>query len=303
MSSSSKNVARVAVGSADETGTVNSSLPLQSLVEEERPARPWTNVAIPLAGEFVGTFLFLFFAFAATQAGKASSISASDPALLLYICVSFGFALTVNVWIFYRVSGGIFNPAITLGLVAAGAMPPVKAAGLMVAQLLGGIAASAVVSGILPGSLQVGTNLSDGTSLAQGLFLEMFLTAELMLSIFLLAVEKHRATFLAPLGIGLAFFTTQLVGVFYTGGSLNPARSLGPAVVTGDFPKEHWIYWIGPILGALLGAGIYRLLLAAQYQYANPNQDSDGFNRGYYVYETGSNNGRDKRFSGVDSNV
>jgi aquaporin related protein len=59
--------------------------------------------------------------------------------------------------------------------------------------------------------------------------------------IFLLAKEKHKATFIAPVGIGLALFIAELVGVYYTGGSLNPARSFGPCVVTGSFDQEHWV--------------------------------------------------------------
>ena len=58
----------------------------------------------------------------------------------------------------------------------------------------------------------------------------------------MLAKEKHKATFIAPVGIGLALFIAELVGVFYTGGSLNPARSFGPCVVTKSFDPEHWIY-------------------------------------------------------------
>jgi aquaporin related protein len=64
----------------------------------------------------------------------------------------------------------------------------------------------------------------------------------------MLAKEKHKATFIAPVGIGLALFVAELVGVFYTGGSLNPARSFGPCVVTGIFDKEHWIYCKLPLI-------------------------------------------------------
>jgi len=60
----------------------------------------------------------------------------------------------------------------------------------------------------------------------------------------LLAAEKHKATFLAPIGIGLALFIAELLGVYYTGGSLNPARSFGPCVVLADFDGYHWIYWL-----------------------------------------------------------
>lgn len=81
----------------------------------------------------------------------------------------------------------------------------------------------------------VRTQLGGGTSIAQGLFIEMFLTALLMLAILLLAAEKNKATFIAPIGIGLALFVAELLGVYYTGGSLNPARSFGPAVVLRTF--------------------------------------------------------------------
>lgn len=105
----------------------------------------------------------------------------------------------------------------------------------------------------------------------------MFLTAELVFVILMLAVEKHRATFLAPIGIGLAFFVAELSGVAFTGGksilttgakhhllrtltlgSLNPARSMAPAIVNASFPGYFWIYWVGPLLGAALAAGFYR---------------------------------------------
>jgi len=246
----------------------------------------WKNYILAMAVEFIGTFLFLFFAFGGTQAAKLTwdpTSKFNDPAkalaspdLLLYVAFAFGFSLTVNVWVFYRVSGGLFNPAITLGFVIIGAMSPLKRGLLAASQLLGGIAASGLVDALLPGGLAVGTALAPGVSIVQGLFLEVFLTAELMITIFFLAVEKHRGTFIAPLGIGLSFFITQLFGVYFTGGSLNPARSLGPAVITGDLPGYHWIYWLGPVLGAALAAGVYKFLLFADYTTINPNQDSNG---------------------------
>lgn len=104
----------------------------------------------------------------------------------------------------------------------------------MVAQIVGGIAAAGVVSALFPGDLLVRTSLMDGCSITRGFFIEMFLTFELCFTIFMLAVEKHRATFMSPLGIGLALFIAELSGVHYTGGSLNPARSFGPAVVSGE---------------------------------------------------------------------
>lgn len=148
----------------------------------------------------------------------------------------------VNVWVFFRISGGLFNPAVTLGMVLVGAVPVVRAIFLFMAQIAGGIAASAMVLGLYPTTLNVGTKLSGGASRVQGVLIEAILTAELVFTIFMLAKEKHKATFIAPVGIGLALFIAEMVSVYYTGGSLNPARSFGPAVVTGVFDKDHWIY-------------------------------------------------------------
>jgi len=209
-------------------------------------------------GEFVGTTMFLFFAFAGTQVANIQSEASTDNSsttnttsggatgfnvsVYLYISVIFGFSLMVNVWIFFRISGGLFNPAVTLGMVMVGAVPVVRAICLFFAQIAGGIAASAMVLGLFPTKLNVRTTLAGGASLVQGVFIEAILTAELVFTIFMLAKEKHKATFIAPVGIGLALFISEMVGVYYTGGSLNPARSFGPCVVTGVFDKEHWIY-------------------------------------------------------------
>jgi glycerol uptake facilitator-like aquaporin len=88
----------------------------------------------------------------------------------------------------------------------------------------------------------------------------MFLTAQLVFTIFMLATEKHEGTFIAPVGIGLSLFVAELMGVYYTGGSVNPARSFGPAVIIQKFDSYHWIYWVGPILGAILASAFYLLL-------------------------------------------
>lgn len=162
----------------------------------------------------------------------------------------------------------------TLALFLVGALKPVRAILVFIAQLLGGIAAAAVVHGILPGSLTVSTKLAQGMSATRGLFLEMFLTSELVLVILMLAVEKHKSTHMAPIAIGAALFVGHMAGVYWTGASLNPARSFGPQVITG-FQTYDWIYWIGPFLGSLLATGFYRLMKFLEYETANPGQDFD----------------------------
>ncbi|EHK97447.1 putative Aquaporin-1 [Glarea lozoyensis 74030] len=101
----------------------------------------------------------------------------------------------------------------------------------------------------------------------------MFLTAELVFTIFMLAAEKHKGTFIAPIGIGLSLFVAELTGVYFTGGSVNPARSFGPAVVSHTFASYHWIYWVGPILGSLLASAFYKFIKMLEYETANPGQD------------------------------
>lgn len=228
--------------------------------------------------------MFLFFAFAGTQVANVGSMDSQSnsttnasagfsPIVLTYIALSFGFSLMVNVWIFFRISGGLFNPAVTLAMVMVRSLDYVRGFLLLAAQLTGAIFSSFIVKVLFPSSFNVRTTLSEGTSVTRGVFIEAILTAELVFAIFMLAKEKHKATFMAPVGIGLALFIGELVGVFYTGGSLNPARSFGPCVVTGIWDKEHWIYWVGPAAGAIMAVGFYRFIKMLEYEMANPGQD------------------------------
>lgn len=178
---------------------------------------PIRNHVIAMIGEFVGTCMFLFFAFAATQVANAAAAAetatinplspmwgAPNTSNLLYISLAFGFSLAVNVWVFFRISGGLFNPAVsiriylqhlkmylaadnpqvTLGLALIGACEWIRAFLVIMAQILGAIAAAAVVSGLFPGPMAVRTTLGSGTSIARGCFIEMFLTAQLIFTIF-----------------------------------------------------------------------------------------------------------------------
>lgn len=138
--------------------------------------------------------MFLFFALggtnvvnAAPAADQTADLSA-NPAKILFIALCFGFSLAVNAWVFFRFSGGLFNPAvsnmfdllplhqprqISIGMMVVGAVPYVRGCLVIVAQLLGAIASSAVVSTLLPGPLNVRTGLGGGTTVVQGLFIEV----------------------------------------------------------------------------------------------------------------------------------
>ena len=101
---------------------------------------------------------------------------------------------------------------VTLGMCLVGALPYIRGLFLLIAQILGGITAAAISSAILPGPLTVRTSLGGGTSIVRGLFIDMFLTSDLVFTIFMLAAEKHKGTFIAPIGIGLSLFIAELVG-------------------------------------------------------------------------------------------
>ncbi|KAI0153957.1 aquaporin-like protein [Pestalotiopsis sp. NC0098] len=255
-----------------------------------RPNEPWhlntlQRHLVAASGEFVGTFFFLFFGYA----GHLMIIDQVDvdlnrtaapigtPGILqtVFVGYAYGFSLLVTVLAFYRISGGLFNPAVTLGLCAAGGLPWIRAVFLIPMQLIASMCAGGVVEAIFPGRIAgVNTLLGPNVNTAQGLFAEMFFTSYLVFVILMLAIEKSRVTFIAPIGIGLALFVAEIPGVYYTGGSLNPARSFGCAVAGRSFPGYHWIYWLGPAMGGLLAAGYYRFVKAAHYEEANPGQDA-----------------------------
>lgn len=131
-----------------------------------------------MVGEFIGTTMFLLFAFAGTQIAVILGETTPSPPVntsnLMFISLAFGFSLMVNVWIFFRISGGLFNPAISLAFALTGIIGPFRAGLLVVAQILGGMTAAGLVDALLPGPLSVGTALGGGINTAQGDPLNVF---------------------------------------------------------------------------------------------------------------------------------
>ncbi|KAK0730157.1 aquaporin-like protein [Lasiosphaeris hirsuta] len=249
-------------------------------VPERRPLSIMEAHLVAAVGEFAGTFLFLYFSYAgnlmaASLAPTAAPGGGKSSETVIFISLTYSLSLLVTVWAFYRISGGIFNPAITLGLCISGRLPWTRGGLFFVAQMLASLCAGGLVSAMFPVDIaKANSVLGGGASVSQGLFMEMFFTALLVFVVLMLAVEKSKDTFLAPIGIGLALFVAMIAGTAYTGGSLNPARSLGCAVAARSFPGYHWIYWVGPLLGSLLAAGFYLLVKYIHYEEANPGQDA-----------------------------
>lgn len=238
------------------------------------------NHVIAVIAEFVGTFLFLLFAETIAQiANQSPDIpqpgGGSNPPQLVMIAFGFGFSVMVNVFIFFRISGGQLNPAVTMTLALVRAISPVRAVLLIITQLVAGICAAAAASAMTPGPVAFNNALGGGASRSQGLFIEMFATALLCTTVLFMAVEKHRGTYLAPMAIGFALFVGHLYAVYYTGAGINPARSLGPNVVMRSFPNYHWIYWVGPFMGSFFSVVLHYLLKFLHYETANPGQDAE----------------------------
>lgn len=104
---------------------------------------------------------------------------------------------------------------VALALFLVGGLSGVRLLVVVIAQFVAGIAAAGVVSALFPGPMVVATTLGGGASISQGLFIEMFLTAQLVFVIIMLAAEKHKSTYLAPVGIGITFFLAQLSGMLH----------------------------------------------------------------------------------------
>lgn len=245
---------------------------------------------VAAAGEFIGTISFLFFALGAVQVAGASQGATTESTgttpqgtatqnllTYYYISCSFGFSLVANAFVFYRFTGSIFNPSVSLALCIVGAIKPVRFLLVSLGQMLGGIVAAALLDALTPGPLAVGVALGQGASRTQGLFIEAFATASLTIAVLMLAAEKNRLTPLAPLGFGLILFVVMMMSVAFTGGAINTARAFGPAVIEG-FPTYHWIYWLGPTLGSLLATAFFYFLKTIKYWQVNPNQDSTDVN-------------------------
>ncbi|MBI3979000.1 MAG: aquaporin [Chloroflexi bacterium] len=211
--------------------------------------------------EFIGPFTLTFI-------GIASIILTGD---IVAIALAHGLAIGLMVAAAGHISGGHFNPAVTIGLLTAGKIAPRKAAGYIVAQLLGGIVAALfallalrATQGTAIAATHLGVPaLAAGVNPLRGTAVEIVLTFFLMFVIYGTAVARGGPRSIAPLAIGLTI-TMDVVGFGpLTGAAMNPSRAFGPALV-GGFWIDQWVYWVGPIVGAILAAQLYSRVLESE---------------------------------------
>jgi aquaporin Z len=203
--------------------------------------------------ELLGTFLFFTIGLSSVQA--VGVLDGAAP-LLVVVPLGFGLGLLAAIFAFGHISGGHFNPAVTVAMVIDGRTTPADAAGYIVSQVIGAIGAAALILVLWNQAAVAGTITAPGSGFSdvQALVLETVLTTIFVLVI--LSSTKHAST-LAALAIPLTLVAIHLAAVPFTGASVNPARSIGPALIGGDLSKL-WIYLVAPILGAVIAALVYR---------------------------------------------
>lgn len=210
------------------------------------------------AAEFIGTFALVFVGSGVLLLARVTG----QPISLLEIALAHGLILAVMVTATMRISGHL-NPAVTIGFLATRRIAPLMAGVYIVAQLLGAIIAAYVLKSMYPeGDFMTaragGTMVAQGIGTGQAYMLEAIATFFLVFVVFGTAVDPR-----APKVGGLAIGFTLAAGILaigpMTGGSLNPARSFGPALASGYW-EGQFIYWLGPILGGLAAAALYEWL-------------------------------------------
>ena len=206
--------------------------------------------------EFVGTFALIFVG--------AGTIVATGGQNLVAIALAHGLAIGLMVAAAGHISGGVYNPSLTVGLMAARRIPVPCGIYYIVAQLLGATVAALALKVLFPAATVAAVNLGTpavgtGIGIGAAVVAEAIMTFFLMYSVFGVAVDLRGARAIAGLVIGLTITMDIFVGGGLTGAAMNPARWFGPAIVQYAF-DNWWVWWVGPIVGAVGAALLWNEL-------------------------------------------
>ena len=211
--------------------------------------------------EGVGTFVLVFFA-------VGSAVFGADRIGAVGVALAFGLVLLALAYALGPISGCHVNPAVTLGVLLRRGITPREAGGYVVAQLVGAVVAGGLlrllvdVGGVKDQTRVLGTNGWGETVNGVGAFVVEVLLTFLLVAVELLVTRTDAAPGFAGLAIGLVLTVIHLVGIPLTGTSVNPARSIGPALFEGGPAlAQLWLFVVAPLLGAVLAAGVVRVLV------------------------------------------
>ena len=213
-----------------------------------------------LFAEALGTFLFFFLGFSGIAVLTDVGVDVISP---LGIAAGFGFGLALAITAFGHISGGHFNPAVSVGLAVAGRFSPRDVLPYWAAQLVGGFGAVLVMAIVFSDQVTDGLDTVPSAAIDSwgALVLEIVATALFVMVILTVATDERAAWngVMAPFLIGLFIFTAATVVGPASGGSFNPARSLDPVLFNQDW-DDIWIYLVGPLAGAVLGGATWAFL-------------------------------------------
>ena len=181
---------------------------------------------------------------------------------LLVIALAHGLAIAFLAYATANVSGGHMNPAVTFAAVMTKKISVARGMMFVAAQLTGATIGALLLLVTIPDAADTSLGahaLGPDVTITMGLIMEIVVTFVLVFVIFATAVDPGGIAPLAPLAIGLAVLVDHLVAVPITGASMNPARSFGPALVSGEW-ANHWIYWLGPMVGGVIAGGMYQVV-------------------------------------------
>jgi aquaporin Z len=204
--------------------------------------------------EAIGTFGFLTVGLLSLV--SATAIGQGDAhVILLAVPFGFGLGLFAAIWLVGHVSGGHFNPAVTLGALLDGRITIVGAIGYVIGQLVGAFGAAFMIYFVVGQNFVAYTITQPAVAAGPAFLTETILTA-IFVGVILTVTERQPKV--AAFAIGLTLTVIHFAAIPITGASVNPARSLAPAIVSGHY-DDLWIYLTAPFLGALIGWGVYRL--------------------------------------------
>ena len=211
--------------------------------------------------EAIGTYALVFFGPLAIILSVVAFGDGLSIESIIMISLAHGAAIGLMVYAFGHISGAHINPAVTIPMMITKKISVADGIGYIIFQLIGAVVAAFSLKAILP---EIGAKVNFGTqggpsellnnSVMAGITVEIILTFFLVTVIFLTAVHKKAPAGIHGISIGGMVFLLHLVGVPLTGASMNPARTFGPAVVSG-FWELHWLYWVAPIIGGII-AGV-----------------------------------------------
>lgn len=205
--------------------------------------------------EFIGTFVLVFFA-----CGTAAAIGCDEPANYLAVAIVFGLVIVAMAYSVGNVSGCHINPAVSIAMLVSGKMSVTDFIGYIVAQFLGAIVGAAAMIPFLGNDCGFGANALFEGSIGKSLAIEVILTFVFVFAI-LGVTSKIENSSVAGLVIGLSLTLVHILGIHFTGTSVNPARSFGPALFAGgDALSSVWVFIVAPLVGGVLAALCYKFL-------------------------------------------